>query len=157
MIIFTDIPVTEETATPSRPLIIKLLKETKWESEGQGGSPVVVLKPSILKVILLQMEATPSDGSQTMNSISLSEVHLRYDQNKWSLSDGHSYHGPPQDGDATELYVLPGGIQAVYNLTQNCWHVLPPVQSEDKQQEPINSDSKRLAYLQISLYLGIIV
>jgi hypothetical protein len=132
--------------------------DSLWMS-GEGSGPIAIPRPSILKVILLQTQggSAPSTNT-TMNNISLSGVHLKFMDNGWSLCPGYSYHDDlPGDDDIMEEYLLPPGtIKAVYNSSQNRWHVLPAVTNdtmEDELQpsiEPIMSlpDESSIQYYQ---------
>ena len=91
----------------------------------------------------MQGSTTTDDKSDATKCISLSGVNLKHVNNEWHICNGHHYHDPPPEGDNTETHVLPGGIRAVYNLSSNCWHVLPPPPPvvQHKQEEDVQDSS----------------
>ena len=116
-------PTTEET-----------VPEKESSSEDSARQPLVavpILRPSLLKVMLLRTQAPPSvtgsDQTRPAELMNLSGVVLRLLGDVWQLQDGYNYHNPlPEDSDdVTEEFVLPGGIRAIYNSTNSRWHVLP--------------------------------
>ena len=115
---------------PSNPLFIQFDSLRKEEGVASGQA-ITIHRPSILKVILLQSQASTSPShTNRMNTISLSGVVLHLKNDKWLLHDGYEFHDPAcveEDKESKmERYPLPGGIVAVYNHTKNCWFVLPP-------------------------------
>ena len=134
-----------EVELPSNPLFIQFDSLRLGGGVGptatttsQALAPIVIHRPSILKVILMQSQATasPTHRGQNMDRISLSGVVLLWRNNEWVLHDGQEYHDPKQveeeeerEGSVMETYPLPGGIIAVYNHTKNRWYVLPPPHS----------------------------
>lgn len=129
-------PKTEEESEeelPSSPLFIQFdsLRQVEPVSSSSVAAPIVIHRPSILKIILMQSYITttssPTDTSQDMSLISLSGVVLRKRRNTWQLQDGSQFHDPstvPQDSNL-EKYQLPGDITALYNNTESNWYVLP--------------------------------
>lgn len=116
------------------------------ENSGKGTTQqplraVPILRPSLLKVMLLRTEAMPAKAaSDPPELMDLSGVVLRLSGGIWQLQDQCNYHNPLPDGseDETETFTLPGGIRAIYSNTSNRWHVLPsltpptpPVQRPD--------------------------
>lgn len=148
---------TIDIAPPTNPLIINLddLRQplvpaeaipTKTGQESKGLAPVVIHKPSILKVILLQSQATPTSNptqSRSLELISLSGVLLHCNKGVWQLQEGYNYHDPIPEGteDQGELYTLPGGIRAIYNPTQLRWHVLPSLSALQSPSSDVSLDN----------------
>ena len=92
-------------------------------------APMEIHTPSILKIVLLQAEATPtSGGDRAMDVISLSGVVLRYSKGAWQLAQGFQYHEAlEQSEEKIEGFTLRGGVRVLYSHTKHCWYALPPL------------------------------
>ena len=102
----------------------------KKEEEQPTLAPIIIHKPSILKVVLLQTTThspTHSHSHKTMSLISLSGVILCNKEGVWQLMDGHNYHNDVPEESKTESYTLEGGVRVIYDHTHSRWHVLPPI------------------------------
>ena len=132
----------DDSDLPTNPLVIKFdslrtSSLTRKDEEGKSGSniqelaPIVIHRPSILRVILLQSQATnnPTEKSN-MDLISLSGVVLHYSNRVWKLHEGFNFHDPlsiEEDvGSNLETHIIPGGIEAKFSHALNCWYVFPP-------------------------------
>ena len=103
-------------------------------SSSLAGRPVIpidVRTPNMLKVVLLQASGPDSAAGEMrpMDLISLSGVCLRNERGTWRMVAGSNFHDPPPttSSDHTETFPLMGGVRAVFNHTQKCWYVLPPL------------------------------
>ena len=99
---------------------------------GKPVAPIDIRTPNMLKMVLLQASESSSVVSETsgpMDLISLSGVGLRNERGTWRMVAGSSFHDAPPttSTDHTESFPLAGGIRAVFNHTQKCWYVLPPL------------------------------
>lgn len=116
--------------------------------------PVVIHRPSILKVVLLQTNSTDPTEIQFIKSISMSGAVLTCKDGIWCLHEDSSYHDPPShELDGSELYTLPGGIEAIYDPTLIRWYVMSPpltdpspVQVTTVEDAQINNSSNRYGF-----------
>ena len=129
--------------SPEGPMVIDFdsLKKpvVTLTGEGQVGvarhvAPMEVRTPSILKIVLLQAEATPTSEASSapqdkaMDAISLSGVVLHYSQGVWKVAEGYDYHTiPKQSVENIEGFTIKGGIRVLYSHTHHRWYVLPPL------------------------------
>lgn len=127
----------EQQLSPTGPMVIDFssLKTpvVAIKKEGQDAvvAPMVVHTPAILKIVLLQAEATPTSvnsSTQNMDVISLSGVVLRHSQSVWQLAEGFNYHEIPQQSvENIEGFTIRGGIRVLFSHTYRKWYVLPPL------------------------------
>ena len=134
-------PVVQEPFRPV-PMVINLEKllnkappttvdPTSSSLAGRPVIPIDVRTPNMLKVVLLQASGSDSAAGEMrpMDLISLSGVCLRNERGTWRMVAGSNFHDPPPttSTDHTETFPLMGGVRAVFNHTQKCWYVLPPL------------------------------
>ena len=112
-------------------------------SSSLPGKPVVpidVCTPNMLKIVLLQASGLSSAAEKVgaMDLMSLSGVCLRNERGTWRLLPGSNSHAPPPSTSTehTETFPLTGGIRAVFNHTQKCWYVFPPLTATTGQPPP---------------------
>lgn len=149
-ILVTSEPQTEEESEvelPSNPLFIQFDSLRQVEpisnnssSTSAAAAPIVIHRPSILKIILMQSNVNSSESNQEMSLISLSGIVLRKRRNNWELKEGSQFHDPNTvvvgNENNLEKYQLPGGIIALYNSTSSCWYVLP---ASSLSPSPVNT------------------
>ena len=134
-------PVVQEPFRPV-PMVINLEKllnkappttvdPTSSSLAGRPVIPIDVRTPNMLKMVLLQASGPDSAAGEMrpMDLISLSGVCLRNERGTWRMVAGSNFHDPPPttSSDHTETFPLMGGVRAVFNHTQKCWYVLPPL------------------------------
>eukprot|EP00731_Ephydatia_muelleri_P017763 Em0010g861a len=138
----SDPPPPSEPFRPA-PMVINLEKlaslnkapptDSAPSLAGKPVAPIDIRTPNMLKMVLLQASESSSVVSETsgpMDLISLSGVSLRNERGMWRMVAGSSFHDAPPttSTDHTESFPLAGGgIRAVFNHTQKCWYVLPPL------------------------------
>lgn len=121
-------PAPTSPSPPPKPFILTDSLITKPQT-----SCVVIHRPALLKVVLLQSEAEDTkDSNQAIKRISLSGVVLNYSNTVWTLDEESQYHDEASidsegESDQREYYTLPGGIRSIYDPTGNSWTVLPPL------------------------------
>ena len=144
---------------PQGPMVIDFDSLKRPVMNGVGSTnqiaPVEVHTPSILKIVLLQAEATPTSGGdpahhdRAMDVISLSGVVLHYSKGAWQLAEGSTYHEvTEQSEEKIEGFTLRGGVRALYSHTKHSWYVLQPLapppdpaQSQSPQENASNERS----------------
>lgn len=147
MLIILETEEKEEVSS-LRPFVLSVDSLSQYSMSSTGNddlTPVIIHKPSILKVILLQTHSTSSNNETNQHSIkliSMSGVVLHYNNKdgKWNLHENSTYHELPSQELLTtgEVYTLPGGIRAVYDSNGMCWYILPSLLPSPVSTSPVH-------------------